>query len=302
MKNTLLVLIGLPGSGKSTKAKELAKTYNATIVSSDEFRKKEYGEESVQGNNSILFEKIHNEIINLLKEEKKVIFDACNLSHKHRKQLLDKISKLEVNKMCLLFGVPVERCLERNRNRERVVPEHVIVRMANNFNVPLWSEGWDNIEIIWDYNSDDYILEKYLEFADKYDQKNHNHSMTLGHHSRKVAEYIKEYKVDDFIYTSALLHDCAKPLTQVFHNMKGEKTEIAHYYDHHNRGAYEILFYGHNLLYSEDEILFMSALVNYHMRLYQIDSEKSRKKLLNTVGEDLMYFLEMLNECDKKSK
>ena len=40
----LLILCGLVASGKSTKAKELAKEYNATIYSSDALREEMFGD------------------------------------------------------------------------------------------------------------------------------------------------------------------------------------------------------------------------------------------------------------------
>ena len=39
MTNSLIVMVGIQGSGKSTKAKELSVLYNAVILSSDEIRK-----------------------------------------------------------------------------------------------------------------------------------------------------------------------------------------------------------------------------------------------------------------------
>jgi len=298
----LILLVGLPGSGKSYWAEQHKDEYNATILSSDQYRKNLYGSEEILGNNDKLFGQIYNDAIELLKDNKNIILDSTCLTYKKRKGFLDKIKNLDVNKTCILFSVPLKDCLERNKNRERHVPEKIIERMANMFDVPLWTEGWNQIELVFNGNMLDYHVEDYLNFADTYDQKNHNHTLTLGLHSRKVANYVREFKVDSHVYYASLLHDCGKPLTQVFVNSKGEPSSNAHYYNHHNRGAYEVLFYGYNLGYSDKEILFMSALVNYHMRLYFCDSEKSKNKLFNTVGEDLMYFLNILHEGDKKSK
>ena len=50
-----ICMIGLPASGKSTKAQELAREYNATVFSADELRKEWYGNESIQGDNTKLF-------------------------------------------------------------------------------------------------------------------------------------------------------------------------------------------------------------------------------------------------------
>ena len=50
--------MGLPASGKSTFADEIAKTENATIVSSDTIRKEWYGDENIQGNPTKIFEEM----------------------------------------------------------------------------------------------------------------------------------------------------------------------------------------------------------------------------------------------------
>ncbi len=298
----LIVLVGLPASGKSTWAKENADKNNATIVSSDEYRKNEYGDESKQGDNHKLFEKIHVDILELLSQGKSVIFDGTNISFKHRKQFLDKVSKLEnVNKTCILFATSFDRCLDRNSKRERIVPESVIKRMRENFNTPMFSEGWDNIDIKFDYNSEDYDVATYLEMADNFDQQNHNHSMTLGGHSRKVVELLVEDKhIGQGMLMTGALHDCGKPYTKVFHNMKDEPTEIAHYYFHENVGAYESLFYLNEELFSNEEILWHSAVINFHMRPYLCKTDKAIQKLVNTVGETMYEDLIILNRADRK--
>lgn len=53
--NKLYMMIGLPGSGKSTIAKEISKSEDAVIVSSDEIRK-ELGDINDQSQNNKVFE------------------------------------------------------------------------------------------------------------------------------------------------------------------------------------------------------------------------------------------------------
>ena len=57
MKNSFTMLVGLVASGKSTYANKLSKLYNnSIIIGSDAYRKKNYGNESVQGDNNKLCE------------------------------------------------------------------------------------------------------------------------------------------------------------------------------------------------------------------------------------------------------
>ena len=56
-------MIGPPGSGKSRIAKILAPLLEAEIISTDEIRKKLYGNESIQGNWSEIKNVIDNKIL-----------------------------------------------------------------------------------------------------------------------------------------------------------------------------------------------------------------------------------------------
>jgi len=48
----------------------------------------------------------------------------------------------------LFFAIPIEVVKERNKNRDRVVPEYVIDRMFKNIEIPTEEEGRDTIKII----------------------------------------------------------------------------------------------------------------------------------------------------------
>lgn len=303
MSVTFTMLVGLPGSGKSTYAQKLKEVYGldkTVIIESDSYRERFYGTSEIQGDNKKLFKIIHLDILSELGDGKNVIFDATNISRKYRVALVQKIGT-DVLKECIVIATSYGRCIENNQKRERVVPKIVIDRMWKSFQIPTYTEGWDLIDIEYNYDKDSYDIEEYLSFADNYDQKNYNHSMTLGRHSRKVAEYVSESNVDEWVRLAALLHDNGKPMTQVFTNMKGESSDIAHYYGHSEVGAYEAIFYLDDKIIVMKELLDAIALINYHMRLYDVKTDKAKEKLKSTVGEDLYYFLEILHEADKRA-
>ena len=77
-------MMGLPASGKSTFADEIAKTENATIVSSDTIRKEWYGDENIQGNPTKIFEEMRRRTVSVLENGRSVIYDATNLTLKSR--------------------------------------------------------------------------------------------------------------------------------------------------------------------------------------------------------------------------
>lgn len=59
--NKLYMMIGLPASGKSTIAKELSKSEDAVIVSSDEIRR-ELGDINDQSQNTKVFEEVEKRL------------------------------------------------------------------------------------------------------------------------------------------------------------------------------------------------------------------------------------------------
>jgi len=300
---TFIMMCGLVGSGKSFQAKKLALEYNAIIIESDAVRKELYGDAATQGDNNILFQSIHSEIARLLLEGSNVILDATNISYKHRTALLDKLKKLNVEKVCYLMATQYKICLEQNKNRDREVPEQVIKRMRENFTCPQYNEGWDKIEIVYNYDNANYDMDDYLKEIENFDQENPHHTKTLGEHVKTVAKKIDERREStELLYYVALLHDNGKRYSKVFRNMKGEPSEIAHYYNHPNVGAYEALFYLREIFDLSENILYGCGLIQYHMRHYDLNTEKSKNKLRLLVGEEMYNDLSILNMADKLEK
>ena len=81
-ENKFIVMVGFPGSGKSTYASKLAASENAVVFSSDALRKELYGSEAVQDRNEEVFNALMKRMIEALKAGESVIFDAMNISSK----------------------------------------------------------------------------------------------------------------------------------------------------------------------------------------------------------------------------
>ena len=99
---TIYLLIGLPGAGKSTFARNKVKFYDNTcnetklvIVSSDDIREELYGTRSCQKDPAIIFEIVHERIINSLKQGWDVIFDATNITRKIECLFLRKFQHIQ---------------------------------------------------------------------------------------------------------------------------------------------------------------------------------------------------------------
>jgi predicted kinase len=294
MNPKFFMMVGIVGSGKSTKAQKIAKEHEATIFSSDELRVEMFGDINHQADNTKLFEELHKRIKNCLREGKNACYDATNINYKRRMAFLSELTNIPCEKICILMATPYEECLRRNAVRERKVPEHVIERMYRQFNMPYWYEGWDDIQIEYDnyYGYYGNASDFYYSVKD-YDQNNSHHKLTLGEHCNKAARALAREKVE--LMFAGSLHDCGKPFCATNMNKKGEVTEETHYYDHQYVGAYNALFYNY---YHMCNPLDVAILIHWHMQPYFNKEEKTKEKYRDLWGEQLHTDLMKLHDAD----
>lgn len=299
-----IMMCGLVASGKSTRAKEFAKEYNATVFSSDALRKEMYNDVNDQEHNQELFTELHKRIKECLRSGKSAIMDATNLSYKKRMSFLQELKNIPCEKICILMATTYEECLKRNARRERKVPEYVIEKMYRQFDPPYWYEGWD--DIIVEYTSEtkfrstvDWVLS-----VKNFNQDNPHHSLTLGEHSEKALDYVFETvrDIEDHsiaLRGAAVLHDNGKCFCKTFKNSKGDITEHAHYYNHEHVGSYNSLFY--KMLCSP---LDVAIIIRWHMQPYFWERDNNEKlcgKYRKLWGEQLYQDIMLIHEADKSA-
>ena len=146
--NVLIVLCGLPGSGKSTYAKYLTESGHFECVSTDHIRKKLYGKEHIQGNGKEVFTTAFLLLQAYGSTKKNCVFDAINIAPHVRKRVIKECRDYYDLIVCKYIDTPLDVCLHRNSQRERVVPKEVILRMANQFTMPSREEGFDYVETV----------------------------------------------------------------------------------------------------------------------------------------------------------
>lgn len=150
-KNVLIVLGGLPASGKSTYAEMLVESGVFCAVSTDGIRGELYGDENIQGDGKTVFAIAHARIEDLGKDGNNVVFDATNIDRKTRINLVKKMRPHFDIIICKWFSTPLLTCKLRNAKRERQVPEEVLDRMYERFRAPMLDEGFDIVEEIKNY-------------------------------------------------------------------------------------------------------------------------------------------------------
>ena len=298
---TMIMLCGLPGSGKSTFANEIKKAnsqFPISIHSSDALRQELYGDASQQGDNGKLFEELHRRIREDLKAGRNIIYDATNIKSKERVSFLNGLDKIQCHKVCIVLATEYDACVRNNHQRMRQVPDEVIRRMYLNFTPPHYGEGFDQILYRFRYLSSDgqnthtrpdyYTIGRFFEIANDFDQENSHHTLTLGGHCTKCGEYIQQHAPDNYnLLVAALLHDVGKLYTKTRRNIRGKYDRECHYYQHHCCGAYESMFYLDDGIFTEKDICYISTMIYYHMHPYCSwkQSEKAKKKDENLLGE-----------------
>lgn len=140
----LILLCGIPGSGKSTFSKMYEPLKHHLVLSSDDIRKELWGDESEQSGNHEVFKLLYKRMYYAICNGITVVFDATNVTLKDRKKAIKACPK-GVEKWCIYIVPNVEKAKENNKKRERIIPENVIERMARQFVVPTHDEGFDRI-------------------------------------------------------------------------------------------------------------------------------------------------------------
>jgi predicted kinase len=151
----LVMLCGIPTSGKSTyveKLKKLDYWKDAVVLSTDNYIEKQ-AQRCGLTYNQIFDDVIDNATreleleFSMAKDKgKNIIWDQTNLSVKTRKKKLVKLPSFYPRGV-IYFPISLEEALERNENREgKYIPKSVLKRMYHQFEVPTIEEGFDYVE------------------------------------------------------------------------------------------------------------------------------------------------------------
>jgi tRNA uridine 5-carbamoylmethylation protein Kti12 len=148
----LIMLCGIPTSGKSSyvkRLKDLVDYNDAVILSTDN-----YIEQQAQ-RLGLTYNQVFDDVIenatrnlelefNMAKEKgKNIIWDQTNLTVKTRRKKISKVPSY-YRRGVVYFKVSLEEALERNKTREgKFIPEGILKRMYNQFEIPTLDEGFD---------------------------------------------------------------------------------------------------------------------------------------------------------------
>lgn len=128
----LVIMVGVPGSGKSTIASKLA-ARGYVRISADDIREELYGDAKVQGNPKEVFGIVMDRFIKAVNRGSCVVIDNTNVTRNTRSRYIKAASRLGYEVFLFTMQTDLQTCLQRNRLRKRVVPEEVIRRMWVSF-------------------------------------------------------------------------------------------------------------------------------------------------------------------------
>jgi predicted kinase len=136
----LVVVVGAPGSGKSTWGKKFAQEKGINYISSDELRAQLGTGEDDQTVTPQVFGIVKRKVEDWLSRGQSVLVDATNINKKDRKMYVDAANRHGAYKLAVVFEVSKEELLKRNKARGdaggRNVPEWVIDKMLTKYQRP----------------------------------------------------------------------------------------------------------------------------------------------------------------------
>lgn len=145
---TLYMLVGVPGSGKSTWIKN--NDHNSVVLSTDNYVERaaeKYGKtysEVFQDTIGYATEQMEKDLLQAVRNERDIIWDQTNLTAKARKGKLSRIPK-SYKKVAVYFSVPQDLRDRLASRPGKTIPEPVIISMINQLQPPTKEEGFDEI-------------------------------------------------------------------------------------------------------------------------------------------------------------
>ena len=280
---SLILLVGIPGSGKTTYAEKYIKEHPGTVhLSSDKIREELWGNEATQGDNNEVFYRMQRRAIDGLNFGYNVIYDCTNMTRQDRSCIISvcpKFAKIE----CHIIWAPIETCIERDAARKRTVGKSVIDKMLKRFQPVWYDEGIHEIKIVRPDGFDIAAYGKKIMDAMLIPHDNPHHSLSIYDHCDEACAIAVKNKMSSDIEYAALIHDCGKPYVKAFVNTKGEKTDIAHFYSHDNVGSW--IAYGVSNAH-------IAWLVGNHMGPFL------NTKYYNRLPAYLKSEIDLLHKCD----
>ena len=145
VKGTVVLAIGLPGSGKSSWFKR----HNVRPLSSDLLRQLLFDDPEEQRFQDLVFVNLRSMLkARLIAKRPMNYVDATNLTPHDRRNWIKLARDFGYDVQGVFFDVPLEVCLERNHKRSRTVGDDIMRKMAAKLRPPTFDEGFSKITVV----------------------------------------------------------------------------------------------------------------------------------------------------------
>lgn len=147
-KPIVFILVGYPGSGKTYYAKNTLMNNiwrHRVYISSDDIRAEICGDAQDQSKNWEVFELFYDRARKAVREGSDVVLDATHLTKKSRRKCRNHFKDLNCIFIAVQLTTPVDKAIQRNKNRDRVVPNYAMSRMIDSYQPVEDDEGFDYI-------------------------------------------------------------------------------------------------------------------------------------------------------------
>ena len=164
--NKLIVLSGVPGSGKSyfSALLRLQKKTHVYVISSDGLRREILGNQRNLSEDELIW-RIFYALTKAFSEDKNgiVILDATNAKKEYRLNNIKPFKKLydQIDLVC--FKLDRDIVIRQNRERDNPIPDEPLYKLIDEFELPDEEEKafFDHVDIIRDQNLSE-IIKRYL--------------------------------------------------------------------------------------------------------------------------------------------
>lgn len=165
--NTLFLMVGISGSGKSVFGAKLAGSLAIPRISSDDIRGELCnGDMTDQSKNYQVFQTVYERTRNSLRVYGKVVVDATNKSVKERKEFRKIAVEFNAQVIAVIMATNYSDCITMNAKRDRVVPEHVIERQNTQLVIPTLNEVSGLIYVNWQNDTHATAPHVYITYED----------------------------------------------------------------------------------------------------------------------------------------
>ena len=135
------MLCGLSASGKSMLVQKMLKERTYTVISLDKIRIELYGKKEDQRHNDEIRRVAYERLRTALRNNEYIIYDATNLRKDFRSKIIDLCNNYDAFiSMIVICDIAINDILKRNSKRETPVPNDVILKQYNKFELPFYSE------------------------------------------------------------------------------------------------------------------------------------------------------------------